>query len=480
MASTAKKKDKNRELITLPDNFNLEQHLIQYPPVKNGFYSTLKFNKDKAYYFLGLITSIASRSSDLVTHDGYTPIYQKKVRDSIKDIKLYIDYLINTGVIVCNNTYTVGKKSLGYKWSQQYTLCKFTTKKIECKYENFDSNQYANQHRDYPYLFHWYQENKLMIDVIAEDYAFQLYQKKMNDPTKKSWDLDNKGKPKDPESQYKNAIHNIAKIKYHSYEAHLDEAANRLHSAFTGLGKIYRKYVTYDGEKLIGIDIKNCQPYMACLILNKDFWSPNSSLPLNIKSLPLAMQAYMMNPPDHPSMFKYLSDINVNDFKDYINVASSGLFYENVIDLIEKKLDKKLTREEAKKLMFYTIYSRNKLPKDPYLKQVREIFKEVFPQISVFFKFIKHEFEIFKDIELIGDKQHNRLALLLQNIESTIILHRCCKRIWDEGKQQVPIFTIHDSIVTTVKHKKYVKDIMTEELKKLIGIQPALSVEEWK
>jgi len=96
-----------------------------------------------------------------------------------------------------------------------------------------------------------------------------------------------------------------------------------------------------------------------------------------------------------------------------------------------------------------------------------------FPAVTKLFSIIKTAFRG-------GDKdQHNRLACLLQSIESEIILHRCCKRIWEEGEHKIPVFTIHDSIVTTVDNLEFVKRIMEEELTRNIGLAPSLSIETW-
>ena len=467
------------KLITLPHSFNLEQHMVKYPPEQYGFRSSLRFNKEKAYYFLELISSIAARNPDIVTKDGYTPIYQKAIRDSIKDIKSYIDYLIKTGVIMCDNTYTVGKKSLGYKWTAQYSLSRFSAKIIECRYTDEISSNYARQFRAYPYLFHWYQQNRLMIDDAAEDYAFQLYQAKMNDPTELSWGLNNEGDRKDPASQYHAAILNIAKIKYHLYEAHIDISVRRLHSAFTGLGKEYRKFVTYSGEKLVCIDIKNSQPYIVNLILNRNFWAENSTLPLNINSLPLEIRIPLITPTESLAMIRdYLNTVEEKHFIEYKNLVSSGKFYENIVDKVNG-LGKTITREEAKLLMFYTIYSSNRNPTDLTLRKMRGIFNKMFPEVAALFKIIKREFKIFKDIKEIDGKQHNKLACLLQYIESQIILHKCCKRIWEEGNHQVPVFTIHDSIATTVENQDYVRRVIEDELTKAMGIKPSLMIEAW-
>ena len=477
------------KLILLPDSFNLELHIAQYPPEQCDFSSNLRFKKDKAYYFLELISSIASRNPDIVTEDGYTPINQKTIRDGdkqrglkcIKDIKAYIDYLITTGVILCNGIYSKrAKKSLGYKWAAQYSLHRYSVKFIECKYADSFISNYSQQYRTYPYLFHWYQQNRLMIDDTAEVYAYQLYIERMNDLTKLSWDVNNDGERKDPESQYRSAILNIAKIKHQQYEAHIDINVGRLHSAFTGLGKKYRHFVTYDGKKLVCIDITNSQPYLVSLILNKDFWSENSTLPINIKTLPLHIWASLITPMEAMDMIRdFFKTVDESRFAEYKKLVSSGKFYEKFVEEA-RGLGKTITREEAKVSMFYTIYSSNRYPKNLFLKQMKIIFNRVFPEVAELFKIIKHEYEIFRDIEEIGGKQHNKLACLLQYIESQIILHNCCKRIWIEGNQQVPIFTIHDSIVTTLENKDFVKSIMEEELTRAIGISPKLSEEYWR
>jgi hypothetical protein len=253
--------------------------------------------------------------------------------------------------------------------------------------------------------------------------------------------------------------------------------SGRLYSAFTGLGKEYRRFVTYNGERLVGIDISNSQPYIAGLILNMEFWSSNSSLPLSLKNFDISLRAYMMNPPDHSQIIQYFDSVAENDFTEYKNMVSSGGFYENIIEIV-RGFGRTITREEAKVLMFYTIYSSNKLPNEPMLRQMRDIFKQMFPKVADFFKVIKHEFKMFKGIDFVGMKQHNRLAILLQSIESKIILHRCCKRIWDEANHQIPVFTIHDSIYTTVGNVEYVKRIMTEELTRAIGFPPHFKSEE--
>ena len=140
------------------------------------------------------------------------------------------------------------------------------------------------------------------------------------------------------------------------------------------------------------------------------------------------------------------------------------------------EVQSRIERKDAKVLMFYLLFSSNRgQHDDPTINELKRIFStELYPKVAELFRIIKRE---YADAEM--DKPHSRLSRLLQSIESTIMLHRCCKRIWEEGGQEIPIFTIHDSIVTTCEHQEYVQTVIAEEFAKNIGKSPALSIETW-
>ena len=74
-------------------------------------------------------------------------------------------------------------------------------------------------------------------------------------------------------------------------------------------------------------------------------------------------------------------------------------------------------------------------------------------------------------------KCHTRLAIKLQRLESDMILRTICKRIISE-KPDIPIFTIHDSIMTTDENVNYVKQVMIEEFANRFGIVPSFKIEK--
>ena len=97
-----------------------------------------------------------------------------------------------------------------------------------------------------------------------------------------------------------------------------------------------------------------------------------------------------------------------------------------------------------------------------------KVFRNVFPNVYEIFKLIK-----------IGKGHHNTLAILLQHLEATLVLHKACKIIFEE-RPDIPIFTLHDSIITTEGNEDYINEVLTNVLTQAIGIAPKLKVERWE
>lgn len=463
--------------ILLPKDFDLEAHVRKYPPLSYGYKSKLNFNIGKLYYFLSLLSSIPARNKDLINDDRWVPISMSILRNNIKDIKWYKDYLISTGIIEYDNVYIPGKKAFWYSWSSRYSSRDFEFQEVICPYEDkaYFSIEDDAELKSYPYLLHWYKTGRLEINSKIDGYSKAIYDAKMDGTI--HWSINpTTHKKKDPKIQYETSLVNINKICHHIYEVHIDKTVHRLHSVITNMQSDYRNFLTYGGSELVNIDIKNSQPYIACLLLNPKFWEKNSSLPVSLYSLPKNMQISLGHNEVQIELNDFFKKCQSADFKSYIDTVTSGKFYEEFAKLAETKLGKKITRKEAKVFMFYTLFSGNKgQHEDPTINALKKLFsKEIYPSVAELFMIIKRKHQSIKE-----EKQHNRLACLLQSIESEIILHRCCKRIWEEHNHQIPIFTIHDSIATTVSNEAIVKKIMIEELSKCIGVAPTIDTSNW-
>lgn len=93
------------------------------------------------------------------------------------------------------------------------------------------------------------------------------------------------------------------------------------------------------------------------------------------------------------------------------------------------------------------------------------MFSVAFPSINRLFNRIK-----------VGDQ--GNLAKILLRIESYLVLEIVTRRISIEAPT-LPIFTVHDSVITTVGNEEFVENILKDELEKAIGTPAQCKREYW-
>ena len=463
----------------LPVNFDLDRHLKRFPVTdyffvkdESGHIKAVNQNGTLGYYFdkerlvhiIGLISSIPAGNRDLVTDNGYVPINSSVLRNYFKDYFSYLDYLLRTGVLITDGIAFKGEKSYGYKFSPEYEnqpMVKYTylaarnvhpEPVLEERFNRHTGKFEHNPLLDYPYLSYWYKQMKLGINPAAEDFAWHRR------ATAYRGNSD-----KDPQAQYQSALCNIIALENKEYKAQIDSNVHRLHSAITNMQKDYRNFLKYDGQELTAIDISNSQPFLLCILFNPDFWDKSSGAYINIGHLPENIQK-LFRPSLVSEIKKHIAATSVTEFQDYIREASAGNLYEFMQSEINNP---EIDRSRVKTMILITFFSDNR-----YISQktedaaLKRRFRTLFPKI-------------YELIALCKRSRKNRFACLLQSVESEIILHRCCKRIWDEGGHKVPVFTIHDSIATTAENVEFVRNIMDEELTKAAGVHPHFKTELW-
>lgn len=297
--------------------------------------------------------------------------------------------------------------------------------------------------------------NKLLISN-----AHAIMQSKFN-RGREYWDINrdkthgNFIKRKYPLTQYHAALYNINSIAIGDYKVSIDTNVHRLHSVITNLQKEYRRFLKYNSNLLVNVDISNSQPYLLCLLLNPLFWDKNSNIPLNISMLPQNVQEKFAE--EHLEEIRtYVASLDWRDesLSNYVQKASEGQVYEFMLQVINSNLNTTLVRDDIKVMILTTLFSKNR-----YMPKCKQYFRRYFPLI-------------YDLISLTKKNNHKALSCLLQSIESEIILHRCCRKIWEEGNQQIPVFTIHDSICTTIDNTNFVLNIIQQTLTDSIGILP--------
>lgn len=453
----------------ISENLDLEELVRTNPP------AIPKFHVDKLVYMAGLLIEIPLRKKDVIM--DYVPINSALVQRRVRDYRRYLDYLIDCRVIEENRQYINGSQSRGFRYAKEYitaarvctlnenrALLKSLSQFKEINYSfhssNFESatlkSSFEDNKRDLTHVSKWL-NNKLTIDYEpALEFLTQLREKERLDPEIKNCDL-------------RFQLRQAALLKFHKgiFLPNEDSTAGRLHSALTQIKSVLRPFIRYDGRRLIAVDIVNSQPYLAISLLNPFRYDTNniSNLIININPKNDFLQYPIM-------LVKTVETASIaHNTKLYVDLVTSGSFYEEFglmlkkEGIIDEKLDDKETRDKAKNATFSALFNSNNAIS--FCKEMN-IFKRTFPEVYAVFKMVK-----------LGKGHHNTLAILLQSLEALLILHKACKIISEE-KPNVPILTLHDSIITTEGNEEYVHAVMKNVLTEAIGVPPVLKIERWE
>jgi hypothetical protein len=135
-----------------------------------------------------------------------------------------------------------------------------------------------------------------------------------------------------------------------------------------------------------------------------------------------------------------------------VRLCEQGKLYQTLdeqMQILEMPL-----RNWLKQEAFEVIYGPNRKR-----TRLKTIFEELFPGVADVIRVHKR-------------KDYRFLPRLLQNIEANFIINTVCRRIMTE-MPETPVYTIHDSILTTRPFVDPIRGIMFEEFAEL-GLVPTL------
>lgn len=453
----------NNKYWEIPSSIDLEGFLRNYPP-------KFKYKVDHFYYIIEYLAK-GMEQSDLDQNLGFINTSSVKLQKRIKNYKQYLDHMLEHGFIRTDMEYITGLKSKGYlicgKHNADTTINLIPIQSAVARKNRIKDNRKRIAKnmltgKNYQYLTKWFNE-KLKIDSRSSKI-------KLNElfPIQKGCI---KGTKKGEASRFTKrikAIYSISKLESHNFYYNVDDNVGRFHSNLTNIKKELRNYITFDDKKLVNIDIKNSQPFFSTLLFNPDFYKEKSKI-VNIFNIPFSNKfltntsSYSTSSPSTIIMLgKTLQNTDYKEYKEYLEMVNSGDFYS----LLHAKLypDLPYNKGKLKKIIFVVFFSSNRFIGQPEA-QIKRDFKEAFP-------------DVYKIYALIKKKNHRALSHILQRIESEIIIERVTKRISRE-KPELPIFTIHDSVVTIQGNENYVARIIEEEVKKATGLDVKLGFEYW-
>jgi hypothetical protein len=448
----------------VPSSIDLEKLLKENPP-------DFKYKLDHFYFIIDYLSS-ASDLEDLDNNEGYINMNAATLQSYNHNYKKYVDHLIETHVILSDGKFVKGKKSKGYILNSrevESSTIKYVPikdfvlrKKIKSAYLEVQKSQKGL--KGYSHLTKWFNGN-LKIDAKS---ALEKVEELFPIPTgpirgKK------KGKPSRTSRRYK-AFVAIDKIQRGDLYYNVDKNVGRFHSNLTNIKKELREFVTYGDKKIVNIDIKNCQPLLSTLLLKSAFWK--KSKVINFYQFPELYNLLGTTPAKYN---KTIQDILLyimlvenpktqagKGFYEYIKLVNSGDFYRGISKTIAPNAV--YDKDKMKVMMFMVFFSSNR-----FIGQVKAIPKKLFK--------IKFP-DVYKVFQLIKKNNHATLPIMLQKIESQIIVERATKRIGME-RPNLPIFTIHDSIATIQGEEDYVEKVLKESIFEYTGLSAKIGKEFW-
>ena len=370
------------------------------------------FEKDFTYHYVYIISHIRMYRfmNRKYMYEEFVPVKIQYLRNCISydNAHIFVRNLIEAGVIETDNHFIEGRKCKGYKISDEYLNDKFYLLDIK------DKNLIKKLQK----------LKKLNIEkVYQEGYAYEYVTRCMEglkieeDKSKKIIDK------LIPEECYKKKCY-VSMVDLFDYKfATVDEKAKRLHNNLTNIAAPLRQFITYQGKKIEGVDIKNSQPMFLYFMVLEE------------------------------------SNVAKKEMDRYLDVVLNKGFYE----YFAKKMNYNLTaenRKQFKESMFSKVlFDRNREKLNKYEKA----FRKEFPGIH---------FAIRKKRRF----NYKNMAISLQRTESRFIFE-CVEKIAKEYK--IPLFTIHDSISTTEGNVNKIFDKIGEEFIKKYGVKPKLKIEKF-
>ncbi|TWO34712.1 hypothetical protein E1J38_002310 [Seonamhaeicola sediminis] len=413
-----------------------------------------KLSLPVASYFANLPTYIHSKRKDEY-HNGWVPICSDLIKPIGQNEK-YMDFLVDFKFFEENPSY-----SPDLHYCKQYRLTEKYRKQVAqrftipankdfCKKRaEFYLKRMENAKESTGHLTNWLDKSDLFeIDVqSAENYIKKAYTGS-----------------KIEERNCRQMI--IDKINDNNMIYSREGKDNRLHSLLTSISRDLRPFIKYNDKPLISLDITSSQPFILASIIYRLINHQANASHLLEKS-PSFSSSIMFNPNDNARglegfINKVLSGEFYSSFGDVL--YKSGLLYSNVDDiyLLEKGSTKgfESRRDAAKKAIMRILYSSS-----GNNEKIVQVFNETYPEVG----------EILKKLK---SKDKSKFPILMQNIEAAFVLDYCTKEIALKHPE-IPLFTTHDSILTTEDYVEILEEEFYVCLKNFFVICPRLKKEFW-
>lgn len=435
----------------IPTNVDIDRLLEVNPP-------NFPYHRDCFVYIMHIITAIPSKDWELMDAQGFSNVCKKILQKRIHKYKAYVRYLVQNGIIQESTYYIPGKKSRGIRFCRRYQsdlkpiiITKWTLIKSIIGYH---AKINVQKTQEIHFLKKWFNP-KIQVDLEGAQTFLQALkpQKELNGSSH-------------AQLAYNSRLLPLLELAHGEYSFGVDNTGFRLHTTLTRTMKELRKFITYNRETLHSVDIVNSQPFLARPLFDECYFTKNDIIGKIINTNLTKQQSFPI------MIVKMIREIKTQpDVKTYLKIVTEGTFYESFGRLLisnglfEGEVVNTSVRTIVKKITMSALFNANTaIGWNPHIR----IFAQIFPAVYGMIKLIKK-----------GNGKHPAYSIMLQRLEAELILDKVCVRI-NKAYPHIPIFTIHDSIVTTEKYVTVVQNFVKKIMRQNVGASPQLKVETWE
>jgi hypothetical protein len=480
---------------TIKNNHGISEEFIAF--ILHSIYNGTIFKRDK---------SNSAKNEDLELEVRFALLHSHILKCINSNYHNCINFLLQEGIIICDGIFKKKESHLDIELSDDYE-----TRKVCVVEYDFDVYQRCKNSKDSnvrrylrkmefnkevipqrEYLFEPFRNSIIKIDVRQANSII----KKHFEALKTKYDPKNKKFKKLTSEQYFYSV-DLAKNRQfqiidlidkgeYNLETPFDEFGNRFHSLISQLKSEARSTLTFNGQRLISIDIKNSQPFCLTAIFNQDFFKNIQDNPFCFHNLCPTLSHHILSI-QLPLKVLTNSPEFQNEISEYIKLVTSGQLYERFLspDLVVNSEEYHYARDNVKKailrLFYRRLFERRANASNPLQLSADElkIYKS-FPCILELMHLLKNIYtKEYKNRlgknnrwykEDIGFTHFTRL---MQRIESYIVLDRICNVLYQRIPEATPI-TIHDSIILPARYKFIAMRTIKRECRKILGYAPEL------
>lgn len=423
-------------------------------------FNPTKFNINKglAVFFLSLILSVPAKDRKLETDSSqYVPLNAKILEGYYSEYSKYFNYFVDNGILEKKNYSTTSQRSNSYRFSVGLIPDSVDLVPV-------DLTSLADRVHRGKFIV----ENTSFAPKLECDHLIKWLNPKLTIDKSSAMEVIKNGNiDKTQWLYYSYAIEKLCTGNF--YAIRKLEADNRLHTNLTNLPKTLRPFLRYGGEKLYSRDICTSQPFFLVYLIEyitmyRDI-PCKESINLPIYTLMLEELCNCLLTEGFRRDYGKLKDWVLHG--DIYNELGELLFPDQDIEKVIVKEFSKVdgsyvdveykSKRDAMKVVTLTIFYSALKTKNPQIKK----FKQLFP-------------DFYKLLCLFKRGEYKNFSKVLQHIEANCIIDFVTKKLSIEYPQ-MPLFTIHDSIMTTESYRA----ILDTEMPKLIseyclGLKPQI------